>query len=155
VEIGPVNGDFEVLGDHEFAVASFQLGAQIVDPGVPTQQQKGDPAQSFMTTVEQYRIKYVFLAPTDYLVSVVDVVIPMTASLTLDGAPVTVPLLPLSSGYGVARIPLGPGAANGAHVMEGSEPFGIQVIGYGKYTSYQYPGGLNLGKIAPVPVKLG
>jgi hypothetical protein len=34
-----------------------------------------------------------------------------------------------------------------------NEPVGLQVLGYGKYTSYQYPGGLNLGKIAPPPPK--
>ena len=28
-----------------------------------------------------------------------------------------------------------------------------QGLGYGAYTSYQYPGGLNLGKIAPPPIK--
>jgi hypothetical protein len=28
---------------------------------------------------------------------------------------------------------------------------GIQVLGYGLYTSYQYPGGLNLEIIAPPP----
>jgi hypothetical protein len=28
---------------------------------------------------------------------------------------------------------------------------GIQVVGYGSYTSYQYPGGLNLTLIAPPP----
>jgi hypothetical protein len=38
-------------------------------------------------------------------------------------------------------------------VLTASAPSGIQVLGYGAYTSYQYPGGLNLGRIAPVPVK--
>ena len=29
-------------------------------------------------------------------------------------------------------------------ISTGSEPFGISVYGYGQYTSYWYPGGLNL-----------
>ena len=39
---------------------------------------------------------------------------------------------------------------NGLGRIEGL-PIGIQVIGYGDYTTYMYPGGLNLGQIAPVP----
>ena len=48
------------------------------------------------------------------------------------------------------RIKLGPGQA-GAHVLTASQPVGIQVMGYGSYTSYQYPGGLDLAQIAPPP----
>src|SRR5260370_15921829 len=37
---------------------------------------RGDPSQSLMTAVEQYRVKYVFLAPDDYDVSFADVQAP-------------------------------------------------------------------------------
>jgi hypothetical protein len=47
---------------------------------------------------------------------------------------------------------LGPGQM-GAHVLEASAPVGIQVEGYGAYTSYYYPGGLDLNAIAPPPVE--
>lgn len=148
--LGVVSVDFEIVGDHEFAVESFQVGAGLIDPGVPVNKQKGDPAQSQMTAVEQFRTKYIFLAPSDYDISFVDIVTPMAAELTLDGAPLAAAVTPLSSGFGLARVQLGPGN-NGAHVLTGSAPFGIQVMGYGTYTSYQYPGGLNLGTIAPPP----
>jgi hypothetical protein len=36
-------------------------------------------------------------------------------------------------------------------VLTASTGVGIQIIGYGQYTSYQYPGGLNLSVIAPPP----
>lgn len=150
VELGVITTDFEIVGDHEFTVASFQTGAEQADPGVPFDQAKGDPAQSFMTTVEQYRKKYVFLAPGDYDVSFADVVGPAGAELTLDGVVVTKTSEPLSSGYVTTRVELGPGNG-GAHVLTASEPVGLQVIGYGTYTSYQYPGGLNLGLISPAP----
>lgn len=150
VDLGMLKVDFEIVGDHEFAVELFSVGAALVDPGVPTNKQKGDPDQTQMITVEQYRKKYIFLAPTDYDVSFVDIVQPLTAQITLDGSPVGAPVTPLSSGFGIARVQLGPGN-NGAHVLTGTEPFGIQVMGYGTYTSYQYPGGLNLGQIAPPP----
>src|SRR5262249_53001394 len=61
VDLGQVSQDFEITGDHEFAVGSFQLGGSLVDPGAPIGMQMGDPAQSLSTAVEQYRSKYVFL----------------------------------------------------------------------------------------------
>lgn len=152
VDLGVVDQDFEIVGDQAFAVASFQVGANMIDPGLPTNQQKGDPAMSLMTSLEQFRTKYVFLAPSDYDVSFIDVVQPVGAELTLDGVKVAADVVPLSSGYGVARIQLGPGNA-GAHVLTSTEPVGLQVIGYGTYTSYQYPGGLNLSEIAIAPPK--
>jgi len=40
---------------------------------------------------------------------------------------------------------------DGVHTLLADKPTGIQAIGYGDYTTYMYPGGLNLGQIAPVP----
>ncbi len=148
-ELGVVKTPFEVLGDHEFAVGSFQLGAEIVDPGA-AQQAKGDPAQSNVIAVEQFRTKYVFLAPNDYDISVVDIVQPMSAKINLDGMDVAQQPVAISSNYGINRVTLGPGN-NGAHVLLATEAVGIQVVGYGSYTSYQYPGGMNLKTIAPPP----
>jgi hypothetical protein len=150
VQLDQVSQDFEILGDHEFAVGTFQFGAQLVDPNGGFTEQKGDPAQSLATAVEQYRTKYVFLAPSDYPENYVDIVMPAGAQVNLDGAALTVPVKPLSSNYSIARVPLGPGN-NGAHTIVANTPVGIQVMGYGSYTSYQYPGGLNLGTIAPPP----
>lgn len=150
IDLSVVSQNFEIQGDHEFAVGMFQLGAELVDPNAPITGQRGDPAQSLATAVEQYRLKYIFLAPSDYSVSFVDVVQPMEATVTIDGVDSTTAPTPISSGFGIARIPLGPGN-NGAHVLTASAPVGIQVVGYGNYTSYQYPGGLNLDVIAPPP----
>ncbi|MEP7124655.1 MAG: IgGFc-binding protein [Byssovorax sp.] len=152
VDLGIVHADFEISGDHEFAVGSFQLGAELVDPNTFAPKQQGDPAQSLSTAVEQYRKKYVFLAPADYEVSFVDVVQQMNTTLMLDGNMVGIKPTAIGSGYGVARILLG-GGKGGAHLIVGSAPIGIQVMGYGAYTSYQYPGGLNLDAIAPPPPK--
>ena len=83
----------------------------------------------------------------------VDVVAAGGTTLTLDGADVSNRLNPLSgTSWLIARIPLNAGK-DGAHVLEGSAPVGIQVMGYGDNTSYQYPGGLNLSSISAVPVK--
>lgn len=147
--------DFEIEGDHEFAVASLLPSGQVLDAQAQPGTEKGDPSLTLMAAVEQYRTKYVFLAPHDYDVSFVDIVMPLDANVEIDGSPLSVTPRPLGTGgFGIARVKLGPGEG-GAHVLESDQPVGVQVIGYGSYTSYQYPGGLNLLKIAepPPPVR--
>jgi hypothetical protein len=149
VDLGIVMQNFEIVGDQEFAVGSFMLGGTVQDPLTPIEA-KGDPSMSMATAVEQYRTKYVFLAPDDYDISVADIIVPDGASLILDGSPVSPPITPISSGYGIARVTLGPGV-QGAHLLQSTLPVGLQVMGFGSYTSYQVPGGLNLTLIAPPP----
>ncbi len=146
VDIGLVSQAFEVTGDHEFGVSTFLLGASLINPAGMS----GDPSQSIAIGVEQYRTKYVFLAPTDYDTNFVDVVMAPGTSLTLDGTPVSVTPQAITAAFSIARLPLGD-ANGGAHVLEGTQPFGIQVLGYGSYTSFAYPGGMNLDLIAPPP----
>jgi hypothetical protein len=150
-DLGQVTANFEVQGDQAFAVVDFMLGATLLDPNTASPNQLGDPSQSNAIPVEQYRHRHVFVAPTDYTVSYVDIVQPLAATILLDGQPLTVAPNPIgSSTYGIARQPLGPGNA-GAHVLSASMPVGITVIGYGNFTSYMYPGGTNLAAIAPPP----
>jgi len=144
-DLGQVDRDFEVVGDAGFQIATFMLGQTIVDPGLSG---RGDPAQSTVASVEQYRDKYVFLAPDDYDVSYADVVMPLGAQVVLDGTPISAAAEPIGDGFGVARILLGPGQG-GAHLLTADQAFGLQVMGYGFATSYHYPGGLNLKGIAP------
>jgi hypothetical protein len=152
-DCGVVTSDFEVSADHEFGVATFQLGGAMVDPDKSAPQPQGDPSQSFAVTVEQYRKNYVFLAPTDYKTSFVDIIAPPTAMITLDGQDVSSQLKAISGTMFVGgHVSLGPGK-DGVHVLDSSDPIGIQVIGYGDNTSYQYPGGLNLSAISAAPVK--
>jgi hypothetical protein len=147
VDCGVVELDFEVTGSSEFAVGTFMLGGSIVDPSGGL----GDPSQSMVASVEQYRTKYVFLAPDDYDTSFIDVIAPSGAELVLDKATVNYGTRsPIADGYDVWRVGL-LNTANGAHTLEASTGVGIQVLGYGLYTSYQYPGGLNLKRIAPPP----
>ena len=143
--------DFVVTGTNEFVVSSEQQTAETVDPqGDPTLSQ-GDPSLSFMVAVPQYRDKYLFLAPTDYPTNFVDVVAPDGTALVLDGAAVTTGVTFVGAGFSVIRIPLSTGTKNGAHTLTGTAPFGIQVVGYGTATSYQYPGGLDLKVISNAP----
>jgi hypothetical protein len=148
-DLGIVKQNFEVVGDNAFAVTSYMLGSSLSDPG-HLLDSAGDPAQTNVQTVEQYRTKYIFLAPTDYTVSYADIVTPPSAKITIDGKPVTESFSAISSEYGVRRVVLDPGKG-GAHVLVSDQPVGLQVMGFGFATSYYYPGGLNLKLIAPPP----
>lgn len=152
-DCGVVDADFQVQGDHEFGVGMFLLGGEIVDPDVDDfEYPQGDPSQSFAVTVPQYRSRYVFLAPKDYITNYAIITAPANTTLTLDGDDVSDELSAISgTDFQVARIRLS-NTNDGSHILETSAPVGMQVMGYGDNTSYQYPGGLNLGKIAPVPV---
>jgi len=145
IDLGRVDTDFEVVGNHAFGVGSVQLGASMADPDAKAPKQMGDPSLSMVVAVEQYRSKYVFLAPGDYEESYAVVTQPLGAQVVLDGE-----VKGIGSGYGVRRVRLGAGA-KGAHVLSASAPVGVQVMGYGAYTSYQAPGGMNLRAIAPPP----
>lgn len=148
-DCGILGDAFEVQGNHAFAVTTFLLGARYGSP--QGTDRRGDPSASNAVAVEQFRTSYLFLAPDDYAGSFVDVTAEKSATLTLDGAPLTAPLTPIgATAWGVAHVKLGPGKG-GAHTLTSSTPAGVQVIGYGDNTSYQVPGGLNLRLIAPPP----
>jgi len=145
-----VDAAFEVTGDHEFAVGSQMLASDYQDPGAAVA--KGDPSLTLVTGVEQYRTDYIFLAPSDFDESYVDVVAPADATITLDGASLAATATPLSSQFVAFRKKLEV-THDGAHVLLATKPVGVQVVGFGAYASYAYPGGLDLRPIAPPPVK--
>ena len=154
VDCGVVAQDFEVKGDHEFGVGTFMLGGVLADPDFDPEngeRPQGDPSQSFVVTVPQYRDHYVFLAPKDYVTNYVNIAAPAGTTITIDGADQSSKLSALDgTDFFVARIALSE-TSDGSHVLDASKPVGLQVLGYGQNTSYQYPGGLNLGKIAAAP----
>jgi hypothetical protein len=96
---------------------------------------------------EQYRSSYLFHAPTNYLSNFVNITAPTGATVTLDGAAVA-GFTPIgASGFSVARVQLS-NAGDGNHNITSNQPCGISVYGYGDDTSYWYPGGLDLDKVA-------
>ncbi len=144
-----VGTDFEVKGDNAFAVTTLTQGASMVDPNTQAPNQQGDPDESMAVAVAQYRTDYVFLAPSDYEASFATVIAPSGTSVSIDGQDQTVP--PPSVGtYSVLRVKLGAGNS-GAHTLHASSPVALEVTGYGSYTDYTYPGGLDLKYIAPPP----
>ncbi len=103
--------------------------------------------------VAQYRPTYVFPAPANYQASFAVVTAPLGTLLALDGVPVSASPTPVAgTTYGVVRLAL-QSTSSAAHQLIASAPVSVQVMGYGSYTSYQYPAGLDLGLIAPAPAK--
>jgi hypothetical protein len=92
----------------------------------------------------------VFLAPENYTRSFVDVTAELGAQVILDGKAIPADAFSAigQSGWAVARVEL---AATGVHDASSDQRFGISVYGYGDWTSYIYPGGLNLSAISVVP----
>ena len=140
VEIDGNAGVFAISADGKVMVAQYMEGQDADSAGT------GDPAMALAVPVEQFRTDYLFQAPLSYDSNYVDVVAPIGAQVTLDGAaPLTFTAIG-SLGYGLSRVlSLGGGPnMDGSHSIHGDMPFGITVYGYGQYTSYWYPGGLNL-----------
>jgi hypothetical protein len=146
-ECGPLSIDFLVEGTNEFALSSYMVGSSVYDPiGFDP---RGDPSETTYGSTEQARISYLFLAPDDYDVNYAVVTGPSAANPQIDGAPLS-GFTNVGGGLGVWRVKLGEGKS-GAHRLTSDQGVGLQVMGYGSYTSYQYPGGLNLKQIAPPP----
>jgi IgGFc binding protein len=139
VGLGQVTQNFELQSSQPIAIDSFLLGSTLVD----SSSQIGDPSETIVVPVSQYRTRYVFVAPSEYQASFVDVVEPSGTVLTLDGAAVPeAPTLLGSGDFSVVRVGLL--GSKSSHVLTASAPVGVQVLGYGTSTSYEYPGGLDL-----------
>jgi hypothetical protein len=138
--------DFLVKGTGALLVAQYMLGGDLVDPkDSGTANSKGDPSLSLAVPSAQFRTSYSFLAPESYSYNFVNVITEKGATPSLDGAPIGGTPSPIgSTGFQVTRLPV----KGGAHSISGDKPFGIVVYGYGAYTSYMYPGGLDLNSIA-------
>jgi hypothetical protein len=157
------DADFILTANHPISMAQFMVGSEYPtgdnfcnrDPegGDPTScaipaeftctqiTGIGDPAMLMLVPQEQFRTDYVVLTPADYLEDWLTLVSPATATLTLDGAPVTGPGEPISdSGLVAYRVSVN----DGVHRLTGTEPFGLYAYGYDCNVSYSYAGGLNL-----------
>ncbi len=131
--------DFQVSANFKIAVAEYMLGQQA---GGGT----GDPAMTIAVPTEQYRASYFFHAPTNYESNFANITAPAGSKVLLDGQEVAGFVAIGASGFGIARVPLA-NNGDGNHTITGDEKFGVQVYGYGQYTSYWYPAGLDLNLI--------
>ncbi|MBZ0118124.1 MAG: IgGFc-binding protein [Sandaracinaceae bacterium] len=140
--------DFRVTGTEALLVAQFLVGQDYGGIGTSGAMGNGDPSMSLAIPTEQFRTEYAFLAPTTYAQSWVNVTAPTGVEVTISssgGAPTAVTGWRPVGGTGMqtARMMI-PG---GSHTMRSSSPFGVVVYGFGSYTSYMYPAGLDLNQI--------
>ena len=138
-EIAKTVADFQVSSDKKILVSQYMQGQAAGG-------NSGDPAMALAVATEQFRKNYLVHAPINYETNYVNIVAPMDAVITLDGAAVGGYKAIGATGYGVARIKIG-NNVDGNHDLLGDKPFGVAVYGYGQYTSYWYPGGLDLETI--------
>ena len=131
--------DFKITANFKIAVAEYMIG-QSGGGGA------GDPAMTIGVPIEQYRSNYSFHAPTNYESSFANITAPSDAKITIDGQPVMGLTVIGASGFSGGRVQLS-NAGDGDHTITGDKAFGVQVYGYGQYTSYWYPGGLDLNLI--------
>jgi hypothetical protein len=145
--LSSVTDAFEVTGDKPFGIVSYLLGGELLDPSSTPPNQLGDPSSRTLVPVEQFRKTYAVSLPPGYASSHIEIVMPMSAKLQLDGAPVTQSPTSIGGGsFGVLRIPES-SASFVSHSISGDQPFGVQLLGYDSYTSHAEPGGMNVGPI--------
>jgi hypothetical protein len=128
--------DFQVSGSAPLLIAQFMLGQGAV-PGV------GDPAMVLEVPTQQFRTNYVFNVPASYTTNFVTVVYPTSTLPRMDGSPIAAGTPVAGTPYSVSRFTTTPGS----HRMTGTLPFGIKVSGTASFTSYMYPGGLDLNQL--------
>jgi hypothetical protein len=132
----------------------------------------GDPTFILAVPVEQFRSEYVFLAPNKYAFDAVNLVVPTGVAVYLDGQelrqedltfkPAKTILQEMKEKQITDPTKLGPRfgdysvvgsgkwavwrvvVADGVHMAQSDQPFGVIAYGYDRYVSYGYPAGLNL-----------
>jgi hypothetical protein len=107
----------------------------------------GDPAFGQAVPEEQFRTSYIFLVPHTYTRNWVTVLKPSGSDVLLDGEALPAPSPIGESGFESTTAVVAPGVHR--IESEGDVRFGIGLYGVAPWTSYLYPGGLDL---RPVPL---
>lgn len=136
----PATGSFRVSASRPVLVAQFMLGQGSGGSDA------GDPAMVYEVPTQQFRDRYDVLVPDTYQHNYFGVVAPRGARVLLDGAPITGTVEMLGP-WSLVHAPVTPGR----HQLRTSEgvPLGVKVYGTATYTSYMYPGGLDLRLLPP------
>jgi hypothetical protein len=107
----------------------------------------GDPAMVTEVPVDQFRASYDLLVPDTYALNFASLVAPRGADITVDGDPIPeADWTNVGAEHAHVTLPLSPGP----HHLSSGEGFGVKVYGVALWTSYAYPGGLDLEPIYPI-----
>lgn len=106
----------------------------------------GDPAMVMEVPVQQYRTSYDFTVPSTYVSNFINVVTAEGGALEMDGQPLR-GSSSVVGGFTIYTLPITPGDH---HLQSATgQGIGLKVYGVAPYTSYAYPGGLDLRQITP------
>jgi hypothetical protein len=126
--------DFVVSGSEPLAVAQYMVGQDVI-----AGTSGGDPAMVLEVPTFQFRDSYHIFVPATYVTNFLTIVHPRGTPPDLDGVPIAAGAPVGACGFAVARMTV----TAGAHRLAGRS-FGIKVSGVAPYTSYLYPGGLDI-----------
>ena len=134
----------------QFILADTYFGAGI----------DSDPAMGLMVPVEQFRRDYTFQVPSSMTLNYVTIVKPVAQpgigapTVYLNGVAILETSFSPAIGtsyLGVARVDLTTGYPGVySFTVDSDQPFGIMVYGFASFTSYLYPGGLDLNLLNSV-----
>ncbi len=136
--------DFEVSSAKVFGVTQYMVGrggGALPYDGAGVGD--GDPSQSVSIARSRYLEKYAFATPLGFDDIAINVIAPTGSAVRLDDAPLDPQDFSAigSSGFSVARIALEPGKR---YTLIGDQPFSAQLYGYGAFTSFMAPVGMDL-----------
>jgi hypothetical protein len=134
-----------VEGTGALAVVQYLVGQQYWSNDKDSITPGADPAMVLEVPIEQWRTRYDFYVPATYVTSFVNVVIARGAEPRLNGGVLPAHTRRPVSSFDVLQIDMS--ASPGPHRLEAAQPFALKVYGFAPFTSYVYPGGLDLRPI--------
>jgi hypothetical protein len=138
--------DFNVTGSRALMVAQFLVGQDYAGILSAGPMGLGDPSLSLAIPTEQFRASYTILVPESYELNLINVTARAGSQVLLDGQAVAGFVPVPGTSMATARIEI----SKGQHDLRADEPFGVVSYGFGLYTSYMYPAGLDLKRINDV-----
>lgn len=108
----------------------------------------GDPAMVLEVPTDQYRSNYNFLIPDSYQQNYINVTAPRGATIMLDGNMLMATPINVGANLVMYHLSVPPGQ-HSIRAMTDLERFGLKVYGVASFTSYAFPGGLDLAPISP------
>jgi len=146
---------FQVTGSQPIMVAQFMRGlgdsaqCQCSSLSCPRRPDcVADPAMVLEVPTDQYRGSYNFLIPDSYEQNYINVIAPRGAMVTLDGNMLMGTPVNVGSNLVVYYLNV-PAGQHTLRTMSAVERVGLKVYGVASFTSYAFPGGLDLAPISP------
>ena len=136
------------------ATGAVTIGQVLVSQGRIPDGGIGDPSLIIFPAAEQHRKDYVFLVPTTFRDNYMVLAKPVTGTFTIDGRPLgelaDCTRGPIGTVQAITYEQVTCRVAEGAHTVEGDQPFGLTVYGYYNVGSYGFAGGADVRIINPI-----